>query len=586
MRNKIITICAAIMLATVFSACDSESFFEKPEGSDVTIDTIFSSRLKMQTLLAQAYCDALPVGGIMLREYEYWRHYGWQQGLNAEITDEALSRWTWMDSYKIKMEGFSSDWGTGVAKSDDAYDYNWVGIRECFLVAENVDRVPDMSQEEKEQVKAECKTLIALRYHEMLKRYGGVPIVRQAFSGEESMNLHRATIQEMDDYICELCNEALPKLKPVATNMKGRIHEGIPLAVMARTKTTLARPLFNADQPVMSMDDAADNSMICLMGYDQKRWRDAVDANLAVLDWAQKSGWCKLIDTGNPFDDFGRATSEADNEELLLAYKGKRDGCNDGYYQGYDPRFWRCGHIVTANALEYFHKADGTDQHWPAMGEPARPFEDYLQRCNEMEPRFKQSIQPISLRAFNNQDSQSWDFAWGNFDGTVATSGVGRSVKFLYNMSYGTDENFWFEFPLIRLAEFYLNLAEAYNELGETQNALKYLNVIRHRAGLPNVTTTDKNKLRTEIQREFNIEFFAENHRAYNVRHWRLADRDGMLAGNMESFLYNGFTEAEKNIDSYERGVAQVAYWSNKMYLYPFPLAEVNKGYLKQNPGY
>lgn len=586
MKKLIYPILAAILPVSLLGACSSDNFFEKPEGSDVTIDTIFSSRLKMQTLLAQAYCDVIPVGGIMLREYEYWRNHGWQQGLNAEITDEALSRWTWMDSYKIKMEGFSSDWGTGIAKSDDAYDYNWIGIRECWLVADNVDRVPDMTQDEKEQVKAECKAMVALRYHEMLKRYGGVPIVRQAYSGEESMNLSRATIQEMADYICELCDEAQPALRPVAANMKGRIHDGIPYAIKARTMTTLARPLFNADRPYMSMADASDNAMICLMGYDPQRWRAAVDANLAVLQWAEQSGWCSLIDTGHPFEDFGRATSEADNEEVLLAYKGKPDGCNDGYYQGYDPRFWRNGHIVTANALDYFRKADGTDQDWPALGEAPRPFSDYLQRCSEMEPRFQQSIQPISVRAYNNQDSQSWDFAWDNFDGTIATSGVGRSVKFLYNMSYPSDESFWFEFPIIRLAEFYLNLAEAYNELGETANALKYLNTIRHRAGLPNLATTSQEALRSEIQREMNIEFFAENHRAYNVRHWRLADRDGQLAGNMYSFQYNGYTEAEKNIDTYERGVAQVAYWSNKMYLYPFPLAEVNKGYLRQNPGY
>lgn len=586
MKRSIIYIMFPFFLLSAVVGCQDD-FFEKPAGSDVTIDTIFSSRLKMQTFLAQAYADALPVGGVMLREYDHHRSHGWQQGLSAEITDEALSRWTWMDSYKIKMDGMSSDWGTGAAKSDDAYNFNWVGIRESWVIIENVDRVPDMNEAEKKQVKAECKVMIALRYHEMLKRYGGVPIIDKALTGNESLAIHRASVAAVVDFICRLCNEAYPDLKPVPATMRGRIHEGVALAVKARALTTAARPLFNSDRPYMSMSDAADNPMICLMGYQKNRWTDAANANLAVVEWAKNSGWCELIKTGNPFDDFGRAVSEADNDEILLAYKGKLEGgVNDGLYQGYDPRFWRCGHIVTANLLEYFYKENGENQSWPQIGDEARPFSDFIERCDEMEPRFKQSVQPISLRAYNNSNSQNWDFTWGNFDGTVATSGIGRSIKFLYNIPYGTDDSFWFDYPIFRLAEFYLNLAEAYNEAGEPEKALTYLKEIRERAGLPKVTETDYQKLQSVIRREFTVEFFAENHRAFNARHWKTADQSGIIGGPMYGFQFNGYTNADKKIESYEKGVAQVAYWSNKMYLYPFPLEEVNKLYLNQNPGY
>lgn len=82
------------------------------------------------------------------------------------------------------------------------------------------------------------------------------------------------------------------------------------------------------------------------------------------------------------------------------------------------------------------------------------------------------------------------------------------------------DTRDWFEFPLYRLAEFYLNLAEAYNEAGNPAQALQNLNVIRSRAGLPNVTETGQEALRKIVQREWAVEFYEENHRYFDVKHW------------------------------------------------------------------
>ncbi len=58
---------------------------------------------------------------------------------------------------------------------------------------------------------------------------------------------------------------------------------------------------------------------------------------------------------------------------------------------------------------------------------------------------------------------------------------------------------------VFRVAEFYLNLAEAYNEAGTLYKALQNLNVVHNRAGLPSITETDKDKLRKIIQREWAV---------------------------------------------------------------------------------
>ena len=72
-----------------------------------------------------------------------------------------------------------------------------------------------------------------------------------------------------------------------------------------------------------------------------------------------------------------------------------------------------------------------------------------------------------------------------NFPAAIeAGKGCAAPVKFYYKA--GT--RVWFEFPLFRLAETYLNLAEAYNEKGIAAKALENLNKVHNRAGLPKVT--------------------------------------------------------------------------------------------------
>jgi hypothetical protein len=141
------------------------------------------------------------------------------------------------------------------------------------------------------------------------------------------------------------------------------------------------------------------------------------------------------------------------------------------------------------------------------------------------------------------------------------------------------------------LAEFYLNLAEAYNELNDPQNALLNLNVIRKRAGLPDITETNQIQLRTIIQREWAIEFYEECHRFYDVKHWKLPDLgNGIIGGSKKSFIFtyvNGdFGYVSADYVSYSVQEVYTGFWAQNQYLSPFPIKEVNIGYLIQNPGY
>jgi hypothetical protein len=173
------------------------------------------------------------------------------------------------------------------------------------------------------------------------------------------------------------------------------------------------------------------------------------------------------------------------------------------------------------------------------------------------------------------------------WEGRGGTEGCGRRVKFWYHA--GTRN--WFEFPIYRLAEFYLDAAEAYNELGNASKALQYLNVIRDRAGLPSIEETNQVKLRQLIQREWAVEFYEENHRLFDVKHWKLSDIDkGIIGGEKKGFVFtyvNGqYGLVASDYLTYSTQVMYTGFWNPNQYLEPFPIAEVNKGYLIQNPGY
>lgn len=142
---------------------------------------------------------------------------------------------------------------------------------------------------------------------------------------------------------------------------------------------------------------------------------------------------------------------------------------------------------------------------------------------------------------------------------------------------------------LIRLAELYLNLAECYAETGDTENALKYLNVIRNRAGIPELTTADLTSEMTLIdwiRNERFVELYAEGHRYYDARRWMIAPEvfaAGVRKGlNMEELESPSFEELNQPVS-----VQQDFKWENRMYLAPVFVNEVYKNpQMVQAPGY
>ena len=611
-KMKNITKILAVIGLLALTSCDF--FLQKPDTTgNVDRDAVFSSKKNAEAALMSCYSNALVhglPGGL-----------GYTHGTLGAISGEINRGASWHGTYFIAQQGLNvngagsdaTDSANGSSAGSENWAKNWSVIRQCFIVKENIDKVTDLSQDEKDVIKAEVTALIAYRYMGMFYRYGGVPVVTRSFEASDDLTAGRVSLEETLQYILDLCDEAHAGLPPKwdAANT-GRMTQGVVLAIKARALMYAARPLFNRATPYL--DNGENNNLICFGNADKERWKDAIEANEAVLTWASANG-VSLINTGDPFKDYATATSTPGNKEVILAFKNNstsQDYSTYVFLYNNCSAYWTWNRFdngesgVLSNHIKYYYKKDGSEMKWPVYGnQTPRSGAEWIENVADLEPRALADIKFAGHDAMNNTGDTKWtSLGWGRngYDGKIGMGDAfpnsvggsdkgqlsGERTKFYYKAGSRT----WFEFPLFRLAETYLNLAEAYNEYGNSGKALENLNKVHQRAGLPAVTETNQSKLREIIQREKFIEFFGENHKYFDVKHWMREDiGDGICGGSMRAFTFNIKAGAtwpydKSTIDTWWETEYYQAFWSPAMYLEPFPQSEVNKGTITQNPGY
>lgn len=154
--------------------------------------------------------------------------------------------------------------------------------------------------------------------------------------------------------------------------------------------------------------------------------------------------------------------------------------------------------------------------------------------------------------------------------------------------------------PYFRYTEAVFNYVEASIELGELETAKTWLNKIRFRAGMPAITATDQNTLRTIYRQERRIEMAYEQQRFFDARRWLIANetigrkvtivkidatfKPGKSLANVYKYdesIYN-YTYTPQEFNTKENRV-----WKNQVYFLPLSRDEIRKNpLLVQNPGY
>lgn len=167
-------------------------------------------------------------------------------------------------------------------------------IRQADVFLENIDKVRDMGEAERNDWKSQVKVLKAYYLFLLVQRYGPVVIpVKMATpeSQKEELFIPRSKVEDCFKYITDLLNEALPTLKERAdANDAGQIDQIVAKAIKARILFFRASPFFNGNREYFGDFFDHDGQPFFSMDYNQEKWKDAIDAINDAITTAEGNG--------------------------------------------------------------------------------------------------------------------------------------------------------------------------------------------------------------------------------------------------------------------------------------------------------
>lgn len=465
-----------------------------------------------------------------------------------------------------------------VLNNPDPYWANsYAGIRQANIFLENIHKVPTTALSI-QYWKAEARFLRAMFYFELLKRYGGIPLIGdKIFTLTDNLALPRNTYEECVNYIVSECNNIKDSLRaePIADNDWGRIPRGAAIALKCRTLLYAASPLFNGGNTV------ADPALKILNGYpayDAGRWQRVIDAaeELKALNYyALNASYAGVFTTKK-------------NIEIILAkqtannFSIESNNAPVGYGQ---PAISYGRTSPLQDFVDAFTMNNGLPVTDPASG--YNPADPYINR----DPRFYATVFYNGTQ-WLRRGVQTYEGGADKPGGTLVQTRTGYYLrKFMADFSGNTTyTNQSHNFILFRYAEILLNHAEALNETGREEEAVAQLMAIRRRAGIAAGSNgrygipegIGQTALRALIYQERRIELSFEEHRFWDVRRWKIAAQ--VLNGPMYGMH---ITQLPGGTYQYEREQVGTLIFHERSYHLPLPYDETTKNtQLLQNEGW
>jgi hypothetical protein len=282
-----------ILIITLFTNACSDYLDVIPEGLP-TVEMAFNLRSTAERYLFTCY-SYMP------------RHSSVAQNPSITGCDEIYV------PIKYRDQSGVTGWyvARGMQNISDPYNDYWRGTRssqplfraisDCNIFLENIERVPDMEEFEKEQWKAEVKFLKAYYHYWLVRMYGPIPIKDVNLDMEsttEDVKVFRNTIDECFDYIEKTLDEViacpyLPKHIENQAEQLGRITQTIALAVKAEVLVTAASPLFNGNTDYRGFVDKRGIEIFNPEKTEdekKEKWIKAANACKAAIDSAHVIG--------------------------------------------------------------------------------------------------------------------------------------------------------------------------------------------------------------------------------------------------------------------------------------------------------
>lgn len=486
-----------------------------------------------------------------------------------------------------------------VSNPDPYWANSYAGIRRTNIFMQNINKVPIVETDAatiasakltRQYWRAEARFIRSLMYFELLKRYGGVPLIGdKIFTLDDNLQIPRNTFADCVNYIvseCDIVKDSLRK-EVIADGDWGRIPRGAAIALKCRVLLYAASPLFNGGG---IETDPVKRALTGYTNYDASRW----NAVIAAAEELRNIGYYKLNDAGTP-TFFAATFTTKKNAEIILA---KQSGNSTNLENSQAPIGF-AGQAAsngftspTQNFVDAFpmlngqqpFNADGTVN----VASGYNPNTPYTNR----DPR-------LDVTVFRN--GYTWlgrtveTFEGGrdkpNTSATAVQTKTGYYLrKFLGNFPTGsTYSNQSHNFPLFRYAETLLNYAEALNEVGRVEEAVTQIGLIRRRAGITAGTNNrygikvgiTQAEMREVVRNERRIELAFEEHRFWDVRRWKTAATD--LTGPVYGIK---ITSAGSTL-TFQKVQVGTLQFDQKLYHMPIPYDEVIKNTaLIQNEGW
>ena len=543
-----------------------DNFLEKAPGVDVDMETVFSSaeftRNFLWSAYGQIYCtytsgnmmNGAPID-VLSDSYHCYVSWGgpkqsyYPGALTENAQDTEDGNFQGKFSYSTKG-GLDSDAGGRVSIYET--------VRKCWQLIENIDRVPGMDDTEKSCLRGEAYTIMASRYFDAFRNFGGLCLVRKAYGVGEDFTSGRSTAKETVEFIDSLivCAIKEPGFRWNVPDSdlgqwSGRLTRASAKALRAKVWLFAASPLFNNAEPYMRYDKKPtgfeNEEHVWFGGYDASLWQKCLDAckdffsdNAANGNYYQlvqpasqnEAGYREAYRTAYRYrNGYANKSGVVNHEKLFDAHPTLTlsDGGWGWGWRGFALDCMRQGGQVPTNELmECFGMQDGrvfpyTDIYGPGKNP------NHVDIFAERDPRLYETIlvpqqslpSGFDYAGMNYMDSWVGGFLEKNSNVNNTDDVASGYSKFKWLLDYWGGNRYDDDLigvPYIRLAEMYLIQAEAKAETGDLQGALDDLHVVRSRVGLGRLEkmnpglnlTSNKDNLINEILRERNCEIGAE----------------------------------------------------------------------------
>lgn len=478
-----------------------------------------------------------------------------------------------------------------------SWSTKWTNISNCNIFFERVDNVGFTDEAEKTKLVGQVRFIRAFEYWDLIARWGAMPIITKSFSindREEIVGQKRNTYKECIDFLVSELDQAAKELPANwSGDDYGRATSVAALALKSRILLYAASPLMNEDVKIPEV------------GYttpEPDRWQKAAKAATEALDAAQAAGYELYNLNGDPSKNYQLIFMDntAANKETLFARmgtssaEGESISSCDQYNNpnGYGGWGGNCPLQELVDAYEVVKDGVASKFDWNNPEEKANPYAN-------RDPRFYATILYDGVKWMTRNVETYFDV---DNNGTII--GGGKDTKYGndswnasptgYNMKKFMDEGYalnswnfcarnWIH---LRMAELYLNKAEALYNIGDEEGAREALKPVRERAGMPAVTATGADLLEA-IKNERRIEFAFEEHRYFDVRRWKEAPK--YFGSTVHAITIKKYPDGKKTyeVDKLRSDVGGDRKWDDKMYWLPITKAEMDKNpNLVQNPGY